>query len=527
MFGAYTVQQIRDAGARAMAGRPELELMLRAATGLAHATARELKRRRCRVPGAHLLVLAGAGNNGGDALFAAAALAARGVGVRAWRVFGKAHPQGWEALIRAGGREVSAADVPAVLRWADLVMDGVFGIGGRPGLPPELAEFADANAGPGVPIVAVDLPSGLDADSGLPGPPSPAPRGDAGPVVTTGAESQAAPADSVPDHLESALCVTFGARKLCHVLQPAATACGQVEVIDIGLELPEPELACWEPKDVAAAWPVPGPQSHKYTRGVVRVDAGSATYQGAGVLATLGAVWSGAGMVRFVGPEPGGVRAAAPNVVVGDGRVQAEVLGPGWGDRPDGAQEVVQALTRTEKLVIDADALRYLPVLLRPGVVLTPHAGELAGLLSVSRAQVESDPIGASRTAARRFSAVVLLKGAVQVVAEPSGRVQIAVPGPAWTAQAGSGDVLAGVIGTLLAAGLPPATAAVCGASLQAMTAAVLPGPVPPQELARHFPGVIAGLTECLMVSSAPVSARGSDFTPACPAGKVRGARKQ
>lgn len=517
MFGAYTVQQIRDAEAAAMAGRPELELMLRAATGLAVATGRELRRVRGRVSGAHLLVLAGAGNNGGDALFAAAVLARRGVGVRAWRVFERAHEAAWREFVRSGGREVSAAEALELLPWADLVLDGVFGIGGRPGLPRPVAEFGDRCAQAGVPVVAVDLPSGLDADTGTAPVPETRPR-----IVTVQSREPSGVSEPEPatvPHLTSTLCVTFGARKLCHVLRPGVAACGRVEVVDIGLDLPAPALTCWEPADVAAAWPVPGPRSDKYSRGVVGIDAGSATYPGAGVLATLGAVWSGAGMVRFLGRDPveqglakaigeltkpGGpgqvaasVGEVAPNVVFQSGRVQALVLGPGWGVRPDGLTVVQRALSEPGlKVLIDADGLGYLPPERVTGeVVLTPHAGELAQLLAIKRTVVEDDPIGTARAAAARFGAVVLLKGSVQVVAEPDGRVQIAVPGPAWTAQAGSGDVLAGVIGTLLAAGLPPATAAACGASLQALAAAANPGPFPPHELAHRFPDVIAKLT--------------------------------
>ncbi len=509
MFGVYTVRQIRDAEAAAMAGRPELELMRRAATGLAHATARELRRVRGAVSGGHVLVLVGAGNNGGDALFAAQWLARHGVGVRAWRVFGSAHEAGWRAFLRSGGSEVSAAQAVEALSWADLVLDGVLGIGGRPGLPPVLSRFEHERSRRGLPVVAVDLPTGLDADSGVLPEPEAAdpPPGDrsGGRDVTIRGEVARAEAERAPSHLTSTLCVTFGARKSCHVLQPAAGACGRVEVVDIGLDLPAPALGCWEPADVAAAWPLPGAASDKYKRGVVGIDAGSARYPGAGVLATLGAVYSGAGMVRFMGSEPAVVRAVAPNVVFGDGRVQALVLGPGWGDRPDGADVIARAAAHPEAgLVIDADGLRYLPTARLTGrAVLTPHAGELARLLDTDRKSVEADPVGSARAMAARCGAVVLLKGAVQVVASPDGRVQVAVAGPAWTAQAGSGDVLAGVIGTLLAAGLPAASAAVCGASLQALTASAHPGPLPPQDLARHFPDLIAGMSAGLFPLSA------------------------
>jgi NAD(P)H-hydrate repair Nnr-like enzyme with NAD(P)H-hydrate dehydratase domain len=128
-------------------------------------------------------------------------------------------------------------------------------------------------------------------------------------------------------------------------------------------------------------------------------------------------------------------------------------------------------------------------------VLLTPHAGELARLLELDRAAVAADPIGAVRAAVRRYGTTVLLKGATQYASGPGDdRVHLAVPGPAWTAQAGSGDVLAGICTTLLAAGLSPLAAAVCGASIQAMTAEGHPGPYPPQDLAHMLPETIAAL---------------------------------
>ncbi|MBI4899524.1 MAG: NAD(P)H-hydrate dehydratase, partial [Actinobacteria bacterium] len=147
-------------------------------------------------------------------------------------------------------------------------------------------------------------------------------------------------------------------------------------------------------------------------------------------------------------------------------------------------------------VVVDADALAQVPQRLnRPDVLLTPHAGELARLLGTERAVVSTDPVNAVRLAVRRFGTAVLLKGATQYVCGPGDdRVHLAVPGPAWTAQAGSGDVLAGICSTLLAAGLDTVSAAVCGASIQAMTAAAHPGPYPPQDLARMLPETIGAL---------------------------------
>lgn len=242
-------------------------------------------------------------------------------------------------------------------------------------------------------------------------------------------------------------------------------------------------------------WPVPDGDSDKYSRGVVGLDTGSTQYPGAALLGCSGALHSGAGMVRYIGrAEESLILGRFPSVVMNDGRVQAMVLGSGWGQRPDAADRLAPAVARDVPLVLDADALGLLPADLPVGSLLTPHAGELARMLGVGRAAVEADPCRHAVMAADRFGATVLLKGGTQHVASPGGEVLVAVPGPAWTAQAGSGDVLAGVCGTLLAAGLEAGRAAVLAASLQAMTARVFPGPHPPDRLAERFPEVLGRL---------------------------------
>lgn len=508
MRQAYLAETIRAAEEPLLKALPGV-LMQRAATGLASVLLREL-RETGRVYGARVLLVVGSGNNGGDALYAGVRLLGRGVRVRAWCTGSSVHAEGWAAFLAAGGRSVDAVGAMSELASCDLVVDGVLGIGGRPGLREPVALFARACADASVTVVAVDLPSGLDADSpsvelvqtnaaGVSTsstgervsnpPPPPTTHEDEGSTPSTGAGAS---------HFIADLTVTFGGLKFCHVVEPAASACGRVVLIDIGLELPAGDLYAWDVADVAAAWPWPGPTSDKYSRGVVGLDTGSDAYPGAAVLGTLGAVNSGAGMVRFDG-TPAAVeliRSATPNVVFGGGRVQARVLGSGWGDRADGDRVVGDALAERLPLVLDADALRHLPASpLGEWVLLTPHAGELARLLGVDRVQVEADPIGAVRAAADRYRAFVLLKGATQYVCGPSGRVEVAVPGPAWTAQAGSGDVLAGICGTLLAAGLEPARAALTAASAQALAAAKSPGPLPPQAIAREIPRVVASLS--------------------------------
>lgn len=260
------------------------------------------------------------------------------------------------------------------------------------------------------------------------------------------------------------------------------------------------ETAPWAPADLAAVWPVPGERDDKYSRGVVGLDTGSERFPGAAVLSVLGALWSGAGFLRFDGEDTArpALLARAPSVTYGPGRVDAWVVGCGWNDRAPNRARLRRRLADGRPCVIDASALDLLPGLdaaLPAGCLLTPHAGELARLLGTTRAEVDVEPAGAAQAVADRFGAVVLLKGSRQRVASPGGhQVAVALPGPAWAAQAGSGDVLAGVCGTLLAAGLGPRDAGLAAASLQALAGRRHPGPYPPEALAERFPATIAGL---------------------------------
>lgn len=469
MIAAYTVEQIRAAEERAFAalrtsGDDEGALMQRAAAGAA-AVALDLLD---YAGGARVLLVAGSGNNGGDGLYACWRLARRGVAVDVMATGSSLHEGGWAALGAAGGRRITREQALAALEddAYDLVLDAVLGIGGRPGLKPEVAELADACIG--TPVLAIDLPSGLAADEVT--------AYDCFPATTT---------------------VTFGGHKICQLADPARSACGDVHLVDIGLEFDEPTLLAYERDDVAALIPVPGPTSDKYSRGVVGLDVGSEHYPGAGVMAHQGVAHVGVGMIRSLGAKAvaDAVIAVLPNVLSKDGRVQARLLGSGWGERPDGDATVAKALDQGDPCVFDAEALMHLPDRIDIPCLLTPHAGELARLLEVERSVVEADPIAHARQAADRTGATVLLKGATQYVAEPgSPLVHLAVQGPAWTGQAGSGDTLAGLCSGLLAGGLSPAEAGAVGASLQALTAAAHPGPWPPQTIACWVPETIADL---------------------------------
>lgn len=465
-YSTATVRQVEQVEISAVGVEP---LMRRAAAGVAAVARRELIMDRGRVYGAQVLILVGGGNNGGDALYAGAMLARRGARILAVSCLGTPHAGGRDALEQAGGRLVALPDLPDQ-SW-DLAIDGILGIGGRPGLPEPVGELAGRLAGQGVPVIAVDLPSGVDTDSG-----------------------------AVGDRwLRARRTVTFGAAKPCHLVEPGRSATGELIMIDIGLDFTaaRPELIALDVAGLAALWPYPERQVDKYARGVVGLDTGSDSYPGAGLLSTLGAVYSGAGMVRFLGADhpTSLVGAELPDVVFAPGRVQAHVFGSGWGDRPDGARLIKDALDAGTPAVVDADGLAQLPDRLPSSWLLTPHAGELARLLGWERSAVEAAPLRAVRAGAEQTGATVLLKGATQLVASPDTTpVWVAVPGPSWTAQAGSGDVLAGICGTLLAAGQPAFRAGQLAASLQAYAATRHPGPRPPQDLARLLPETIAEL---------------------------------
>ncbi len=456
---AHTVEQVRSAEAELMARLPEGALMQRAATGLAYAVVELLG----RAYGARVLLLVGSGDNGGDALFAGALLARRGASVEALLLNPeRAHAGGLAALRSVGGRVVTG--VPAAHR-PDVVVDGIVGIGGSGGLRPDAAAAVDALAG--VPVVAVDTPSGVDVDTGrVEGP-----------------------------HVRATATVTFGTHKVAHLVDPAAEACGAVHLVDIGLRLPEAAaVSALQADDVAARLPVPAPEAHKYTRGVVGVRAGSAQYPGAAVLCVSGASSGLVGMVRYQGEAADPVRAAHPEVVVGEGRVQAWVVGSGGG--ADAGDALRRSLEDRVPVVVDADALAHVAGPVDVPLLLTPHAGELARMLDVEREQVEADQLGFARSAAQRYGAVVLLKGRHTLVAAPDGRVRVCTVGPPWLATAGAGDVLAGVCGALLAAGLDPFDAGSVGAWLHGAAAyrAGDGGPVTAPDVARAVPLVCRAL---------------------------------
>ncbi|MFJ1703111.1 NAD(P)H-hydrate dehydratase [Kitasatospora sp. NPDC088346] len=448
---AHTVEQVRAAEAELMAGLPEGALMQRAAAGLAATCAQLLP----RVYGSRVLVLAGSGDNGGDALYAGARLARRGARVRAVLLSPeRVHPGGLAALRAAGGR---VTEDRTEFGRADLVLDGIVGIGGRGGLRPGARPYASMDRRG--PVVAVDVPSGVDAGTGE--------------------------VDGVA--LRADVTVCFGTHKPGLLIDPGASYAGVVHLVDIGLALPQAAVTALQHPDLAALLPRPSAESDKYRRGVVGVAAGSARYPGAAVLAVAGALRGGAGAVRYAGTAAEEVVRRFPETLVSTGgpadagRVQAWVVGPGGGDGAGDA--LAQALATDVPVLVDADGLTEL-ARLGPGVLagrsapvlLTPHTGEAARLLAGvdGGAPPPAEELAAARLATARrlaaaYGATVLLKGSTTVVADRSGTARVNGTGTPWLGTAGSGDVLSGLTGSLLAAGLGVVDAASAAAYLHGL----------------------------------------------------------
>lgn len=468
---AHTVAQVRAAEDELMASLPAGVLMARAATGLAVGVAGWLEEHVGQVSGAKVLLVVGPGNNGGDALYAGAWLARRGAAVRWLATSDRVHEAGLAALEAAGGRRATPGDAA---ERADVALDAVLGIGGRPGLDDVAAAIFTALETHGVPVIAVDLPSGVDPDTG----------------------------ETPGRHVQAVATFTFGTHKVATLVDPAASACGVVRVVDIGLNTDStqmtPAVTCY-PGASGPRVRAPERADHKYTRGVVGVRAGSRTYPGAAMLAVSGANTGLVGMVRYVGPEA--VRAEVTRQhpeVVGAGRVQAWTVGSGGAEEAENA--LAEALADGVAVLVDADALIHVCAHLTPGhghrVLLTPHAGELATLLDVERSEVEARPLAHVRDAAARFGATVLLKGARTLVASPDGAVHVNTTGTPWLATAGAGDVLAGLGGALLASGLSPHDAGAGAAWLHGRAAevAALDGPVRASDLPHALRRVVRDL---------------------------------
>jgi NAD(P)H-hydrate epimerase len=451
-------------------GVPGPVLMERAALGVSSLIAE-------RYPGSHTLFVCGSGNNGGDGLAAARQLHMAGHPVACVVAASSAAALSPDAALnfratQKAGVNLRMGDVPDYL-WeeTEVVVDCLLGTGASGELRGRVAEFArriNAAGARGVPVVAVDVPTGVDAATG----------------------------SIAVDTVAADVTITFHAPKTGLVCPPGSEAAGEVVVWEIGIPLslePEPDLWVVTADDVN----IPGRRvdDHKYRAGYVAVLAGSADYPGAAWLASQAAYRTGAGYVRLMMPAGGAVAMrgrlvetvlaeigpgdyltdAGPVLdLLADERLGAAIVGPGLGRDPGTVQAVRRVILESKvPAVLDADgiyAFAGVPESLRdrPGLVLTPHVGELAMLLDRSATELSRAALAAARYAAAATGQVVLLKGSSTVIATPAGEARVVVQGPPQLASAGTGDVLSGVIGALLAKGLDPFEAAYAGAWVHA-----------------------------------------------------------
>ena len=449
MLGPDTIAlrstQVRALEARACETVPAGSLMQKVARAIAVTGIGQLHETRGVVPGSRVVLFVGTGDNGGDALFAGAYLAARGARVDALLVGERVHEAGLQALRTAGGREhdvnLDLGTARKLVDAADLIIDGVVGIGGQGALRRPASELAAMTHSTDAVVIAVDLPSGVDCDT-------------------------AHVAD--PEHTVVAdVTVTSGCLKPGLILQPAAQFSGDIEVVGIGLDFDDAEdedlLVRVDDRLASQLLARPHDLDHKFSRGVVGVASGSQMYPGAAVLSAGGARAGIAGFVRYAGRAADQVLAAWPDVVCTDsitaaGRVQCWVVGPGLGTNHVARSEVAAALEFEGPVVLDADALTLLagdPELIelcrnrQLPTIVTPHRGEFERL--AGRA-LDQDPIEHLTAVSKQIGATILLKGATTLIVGARGLAYMVASGPAELATAGSGDVLAGLMGALLAA---------------------------------------------------------------------------
>ncbi len=451
-------------------GRSGFELMRSAGAAIADAVRRRWSPRP-------VLVLAGPGNNGGDGFVAAERLQAAGWPVRL-ALLGSREALAGDAAEAAKTRQGSVEPLgPQALGNARLVIDALFGAGlKRPvsGAAREALEAAE-----NLPLVAVDLPSGISGD--------------------TGAVLGHAP--------RAALTVTFFRKKPGHLLLPGRLHCGEVVVADIGIPeavLEEVGPTAFENGPDLWTLPVPGPESHKYTRGHAVVWGGAET-TGAARLAARGAMRAGAGLVTVSAPDeawpvyaaslPGALvvrRSGAEDFrrMLEDGRKNAVLAGPGAGLGPGTVAAVEAACARPGAVVLDADALTAMAGRLPEGRggagLLTPHDGEFARLFPFG-----GDRLSRARAAAAASGWTVLLKGADSVIAAPDGRAAISANAPPWLATAGSGDVLAGMAAGLMAQGMAAFEAAAAATWLHGEAAAAFGPGLIAEDLPDMLPAIL------------------------------------
>ncbi len=421
-------EQIRAAEERAFAITAPGELMQRASFALGVGCASALEEIYGRVYGTTAVIVVGPGNNGADALYAGAYLAKRGVKVTAHCVVpGVFHPEGMRAFMSAGGLMADC-----IGQDFDLVVDGIAGLGsGRP-VDTSLAHWINTQAF----VVSVDIPSGVNADTGE---------------------------CSLDSSVHADLTFTFGALKPGVVLSPGSESAGEVEIVDIGLELSEiPDLCVMLPEAAEEFLGPPQFDAYKYSRGVVGIAAGSKAYPGAAQLTVLGAEYTGVGMVMFadIGDFESGITQEFPQVVMANStspRVTAWGVGPGFSGTDSEYEFLTQMLSGSLPVVLDAGALTAVAqsadlravVQTRSALtVVTPHVGEFRQLFPDL-----GDPTWVNvRHAAKTLNAIVVAKGPRTIMCDPGGSSFVDIEGTSALATAGSGDVLTGNIAGLLAA---------------------------------------------------------------------------
>lgn len=474
-----SVAEMYRADSLAMAGGIAGETLMEAA---GWAVAREVRR---RFPPCRVSVLCGPGNNGGDGFVIARLLARHGFGVRLALLGELENLKGDAAIMAERWSGDSEALTVGVLDRAALVVDALFGAGLARPLDGVVADVIAEIRRRKLPVVAVDVPSGVDGDTG---------------AVLGGAPQAVAT-------------VTFFRKKPGHLLYPGRALCGEVVVADIGI--PDQVLAEVDPamaENCPDLWrarlPVPAASDHKYSRGHVTI-LGGAVMTGAARLAARAARRVGAGLATIAAPESvlAVYRMGDPgNIVVPDGdlpalladeRRNAWVLGPGAGQGEGRRGQLRAVLEAERKCVLDADALSWfggckdvLRRLLSPSAVLTPHDGEFERLFGA----IPGSRLERARQAASCSGAVVLLKGADTVIAHPDGRAAVNANAPPWLATAGSGDVLAGIIGGLLAAGMDGFDAACAGAWMHGAAAALIGPGLIAEDIDQSLPVVLRGL---------------------------------
>jgi hydroxyethylthiazole kinase-like uncharacterized protein yjeF len=405
-----------------------------------------------------ILVLCGPGNNGGDGYVAARLLRERGVQVRV----AAAAPATAEAARNAAARWNGSIEPLAEAKRAPVVIDALFGTGLSRPLDTEVCEALARLCHGAQRRIAVDLPSGVATDNGaLLGP---VPRFD----VT----------------------IALGALKPAHRLLPSAERCGRVVVADIGLGAPGARTSEVGRPMLAR----PGYEANKYSRGKLVVLAG--TMPGASLLAAIAGQRAGAGYVELLGaddeaPPHALVRRAWSGKALDDERIGAIVVGPGLGLNRMARDRLDAALASGKPLVLDADALTLIGKARHgrlAGRVLTPHWGEFVRLFGDGK----QDRLTQARNAAAACGAIILLKGADSIVAHPDGRAAIAPLAPPWLASAGTGDVLAGIVGSLLAGGRNGFEAAQAGLWIHARAARLAGQALIADDLIGHLPATIA-----------------------------------